>query len=373
MRTSRQLYLAWAAAFVALAVVLGLVAWFVPRVTLPSGDIPETGARGQPLVSAYGGIVQDQGNTVPLPDGRILWIFADTVQRDRDPRFFVTSSAAVSEPDSLFLRYLTDDRGAPAEFMPRTPAEKAATDGTGYTAVWPTGATLLEDGRILIAYTKYRVSKDQTQYTFLGGGLYAYEYQGRRMVGAAPAERIAELWTPADGAVASPIRAGRYVYFTQCEWDQHTCYSLRAPADQVTDRNAYRWWTGAVWTDDRERRQPMIYGGDHPGRNPAVGYLADAHVYVAVDTSWGIQSTSGRVWVAPRPWGPWSAAAKFTLPRCVSGEGCYTLNPHPAMSTSRMLRVSYATAHDGPHVYVVDVPIELGAAGRWVKVREDDP
>ncbi len=65
---------------------------------------------------------------------------------------------------------------------------------------------------------------------------------------------------------------------------------------------------------------------------------------------------------------PSVCAARFRLPDCTREEGCYTLNPHPADSPPGRLRVSYATAHDGPHVHVVDVPISLSGTGSAPRV-----
>jgi hypothetical protein len=218
---------------------------------------------------------------------------------------------------------------------------------------------------VLIAYTKYLVSGGQTRFAFEAAGLYEYRPPADgNLQRAGPARRIADdLWGPGDGAIASPVAAGRWVYFTHCEGGR--CYSLRAPADDLTNRVAYLWWTGSGWDHDRARRTPMTYGSDRPGRNPPTAYLPGAGVYATVDTTAGIQSATGLIWVAPKPWGPWSKVAKFPLPGCTS-RGCYTLNLHPELSSGGTLRVSYATAHDGPHVRVVDVPISIAPGGRSV-------
>ena len=121
---------------------------------------------------------------------------------------------------------------------------------------------------------------------------------------------------------------------------------------------------------ERADRVPMTYGSDRPGRNPPTAYLPDAGVYATVDTSGGIQSSTGLLWVAPRPWGPWSRPARFPLPGCTSEDGCYTLNAHPGLSAAGSLRVSYATAHDGPHVHVLDVPVSIAPGAVSVTVRE---
>ena len=366
--------MAWAAGVTLLVVALAafggvLLPWLVERVS--RDDVPEGTADGQRLVSRFTGLVQDQGNTVTLPDGRTLWIFADTVQEKGDPAFVLTSSAAVADPGSVFLRYVTDARGVPVEFLPRTRAERAQTrNGKRYVAVWPTGATTLPDGRVVVAYTKYLVDVQPQSFTFQAAGLYEYRPPADGdLAGAGPARRLADdVWTASDGAVASPVSAGRWVYFTQCE--DSRCYSLRAPAGALADRDSYVWWTGRGWSRARADRAPMTYGSDRPGRNLPTAYLPEAGVYATVDTSGGIQSSTGLIWVAPRPWGPWSKVAKFPLPGCTSEDGCYTLNVHPGESTGRTVRVSYATAHDGPHVHVVDVPVSIAPGATSVTVRD---
>jgi hypothetical protein len=365
--------LAWAAGVTLLVVALAAfgafaLPWLVDRAR---DDVPAGAATGQRLVSSFAGIVQDQGNTVTLPDGRTLWIFADTAQEEGRPRFFVTSSAAVSDPGSLHLRYLTGAGGPPIEFLPRSAAERRQNvPERRYVAIWPTGATTLPDGRVLVAYTKYLVGIQPRQsFTFQGAGLYEWRPPADGdVLGAGPARRLADLWTPADGAIASPVAAGRWVYFSICE--QSDCYSLRAPATALADRGAYVWWTGTGWSHERADRRPMTYGSDYPGRNPPTAYLPDAGVYATVDTSGGIQSSTGLVWVAPRPWGPWSKVARFSLPGCTTEDGCYTLNVHPGESTRSTLRVSYATAHDGPHVRVVDVGVSIAPGATAVEVRD---
>jgi hypothetical protein len=360
-----------------LLLVLAFVTWHTVR---PSGRErqPPAPADGDRLTSAYEDLVADQGNSVPLPDGRMLWIFADTAQTTASPRFFVTSSAAVAERDGLSLRFLTDGAGRPVEFLPRTPAERRATTAEGYVAVWPTGATVLPDGRILVAYATYRVRSGPTRFEFLAGGLYAYTYRGAPAgaggaVADEPAERVADgIWQPEDGPVASPVHAGQHVYLSRCDRKERRCYSVRVAVDRIAERDAYRWWTGTGWSPDRADRRPMRYGSDRPGRNPPTRPLPERGLYVVVDTPAGIPASTGLIWVARRPWGPWSPAARFALPGC-GEQGCYTLNPHPEAAVPEgTLRVSYATAGSGPHVKVVDVPIEIGPDGSWVRTGRPD-
>jgi len=352
----------------ALALLAALA--LVPRIAarpgpdhLPGGSYGDRVAAPDPLDD----VVQDQGNTVPLPGGRVLWIFADTASVTA-PVFFRTSSAGIADGRAVRLRYVTGRDGVPLEFLPRTRRERAAAGKGRYTAVWPTGATTLPDGRILIAYTKYRVRSDPLEFRFLGAGLY--EHRVDRFTdqgGAGPARRVADdIWTAPDGAIASPIYADGFVYFIQCE--DNRCYSLRTTPDAVAERTSYRWWTGEGWSSARPARRAMQFGGDRPGRNPAIAYLPEFGVFALTNTSGGIQSRTGLIWVAPHPWGPWSAPAFFPLPGCLKA-GCYTLNLHPESSLAGAVRVSYATAGVGPFVLVADVPLIVRGGGRSVATR----
>ncbi len=346
-------------ALVALVVLLRSGSGQVPYVEQPAGSHQLTAAA--PLNS----VVQDQGNSVPLPDGRTLWMFADSAQLTHRPTFFVTSSAGIATGDSLRLKYLTGASGTPIEFLPRTDAEKAnQVPGDHYTAIWPTGATTLTDGRIIIAYAKYAVRfKPKAQFDFLAGGLFEYRYRsgGLHLFGSKPATRLADdLWRGGDGPVASPVYYQGYVYFYRCE--NFRCWSLRTTPAGLARRGAYQWWTGSGWNHDYHARVQVTFGSDVPGRNPSIAYSPALGLFTMADTSGGIQATQARIWVARDPWGPWSRAAAFPLPSCPK-DGCYTINIHPQESPAGTLRVSFATNGIGPYVRVVDVPIRIENTG----------
>ena len=331
---------------------------------------PLTVANGTQLGAAapLNGIHQDQGSSIPLPDGHTLWIFADTFQLYNKPKFFITSSVAVSNPGSWQLTYAKTSQGIPSEFLPRTATERAdRKDGDHYQAVWPTGSALLPDGRIIITYAKYRVLVKEQNFIFLGAGLFEYRYRSLdTLLNAGQATRTAsDLWTVADGEVRSPVYVDGYVYFDQCR-DLH-CYPLRTTPDRITDRSSYRWWTGSQWSADPAQKQAISPEGPQPGGNASVVRL-NSGGYAMADTELGAVSTTGLLWVAPHPWGPWSRAASFTFPRCPD-PGCYGLNIHPAQSTDRTLRISYATNGVGPFVRVDDVPVSIRADSSSIRIR----
>ncbi|HST81504.1 MAG TPA: DUF4185 domain-containing protein [Kineosporiaceae bacterium] len=318
---------------------------------------------GHPL----GNIHQDQGSTIALPDGRTLWIFADTFQLYNAPKFFVTSSAAVVEPNSWQLHYSTT-AGIPTEFLPRTPAERAdQKSGDHYQAVWPTGSTTLPDGRIIISYDKYRVLVKEQDFQYLGAGLFEYRYRSSKaLTHGGHATRIAsDIWTADDGEMRSPVYADGYVYFQQCR--DLRCQALRVASDQLAHRDAYRWWTGSAWASNRSLAQDIVVGSGYPGGNASVVRLKSGD-YAMADTEVGAVGTAGQIWVAPDPWGPWSPAARFEFPRCPA-PGCYGLNIHPSQSTDDRLRISYSTNGIGPFVRVVDVPVWISPDSSAIMVQ----
>jgi hypothetical protein len=315
-------------------------------------------------------IRQDEGASVLLPDGRTMYLFADTLHLHTPPNFFATSSAAITDPRTpLRLEFAADPRGVPLEFLPRAADEKEdQVNGVRYTAVWPTGATNLPDGRTIISYAKYDLIINPFTMTFRGAGLYEYRYSDApHLRNGGIARRIADdIWTPETGPVGTPVYHDAYVYFTLCE--DLECYSMRVKPNVVADPSSYRWWTGGGWSASKSDRSPMAFGASRPGHNPSVVWVPSVDAFVMADTVAGDVARSGLLWVAPNPWGPWSVPATVGLTRCSSG-GCYGLNVQAGGSTSRTIRISYSPVmvnRIGPFVYLIDQVVRVSNGGRRV-------
>jgi len=361
-----------------------------PDAAAPTGPPPPKQPTVRPVPSGAGALVgggllfgaqlqalppladirQDEGSSVALPDGRTLYLFADTLHLHTTPKFFATSSAAIADPKTpLRLEYASSSRGVPLEFLPREPDEKTSqVDGVRYTAVWPTGATNLPDGRTIVAYAKYDIVIDPPSITFRGAGLYEFRYRdAARFRNGGQAHRIADdIWAPDVGAVGTPTYHDGYVYFTLCE--NLECYSLRVKPGSLTDRGQYRWWTGGGWSTAKADRSPMRFGASRPGHNPSVVWVPAVDAFVMADTVAGSAARSGMIWVSPNPWGPWSVPAPVGLTRCSSG-GCYGLNVQASQSTGSTIRISYSPVmvnRVGPYVYLIDQTVRITNGGRRV-------
>jgi hypothetical protein len=316
-------------------------------------------------------VLQDQGTPITLPDGRTMWIFADTADVFTAPGIFLTSSAAFTEPAAPNdLHFVLGPDGKPSELLPRTAAEQP-TSKAEYDGVWPMGATRLPDGRILISYSKYHVTLATLDMRFVASGLFEYRYPGfPNLTAPVSAARIADdLWTAADGPVNSPVYANGFVYFVNCAGGGG-CYSLRATPAGMTERSAYEWWTGSAWSRSKADRRPMTFGGPSvgakaPGRSPAVAWVPQLGAYAMSDTVLGAATTNGLLWLASRPQGPWSEPIEYPLTNC-GVRSCYLPNLQPQASTATSLRIAYSSGGRwGPVIWTMDVPVHASVAQRY--------
>jgi hypothetical protein len=328
-------------------------------VAAPSVLVGEPVSTGRTLApSPQDDVLTDQGIPVTLPDGRTLWIFADTADLFTGPYMFQTSSAAISEQaHPNVLRYFNGWDDKPAEFLPRKDSEQPRNETT-YDGVWPMGATTLPDGRILISYSTYHVNLFPIEYTFRGSGLFEYRYPGYENVQyPLVATRLADdIWGPDDGPVNSPVYADGQVYFLNCGLGG--CFSVRATPENLADKAAYQWWTGSGWSADRAARVAVSFGDSHqPGRSASVSWVPQLGAYALLDTDLGAPDTTGYLWLAARPQGPWSAAAPFTMANCGT-RSCYLPVAHPQSSTASSLRVVYSSGSTwGPTLWTMDLPV----------------
>jgi hypothetical protein len=340
----------------------------------PATDgLPKITMTGEPLVQGQlkapaplDDVLQDQGTPLTLPDGRTMWIFADTADIFTAPGIFLTSSAAFSEWETPNdLRFFLDAAGKPAEFLTRRPDERP-TNTWEYEGVWPMGATRLPDGRILISYSKYHVTLlPSITMTFVASGLFEYRYPGFFSLQApVAATRIADdIWTVADGPVNSPVYADGYVHFMNCT--DGGCYSLRATPEAMLDKVNYEWWTGSGWSRTKADRRPMVFGKDAPGRSASVQWVPQLGAYAMTDTVLGAATTSGLLWLASRPQGPWSVPIEYPMANC-GVRGCYLPNVQPQSSTATSLRIAYSSGGTwGPIIWTMDVPVRASVLQRY--------
>jgi hypothetical protein len=270
----------------------------------------------------------DVGASAVLSDGRVVWVWGDTVrQRGTDPRM-IDNSILVSS-GTCFSQLLTDDM---AQVLPRDPGELSS---------WPLSVLRIDprpgdpvDVTDVVVVFASRVQPAEGEFAFLERGTTVAVYT----VGADRVPRLAEAryLTPDDPDVGA-IHWGSgstldgdwiYVYGTRDTSEPHVygreLFVSRLPVAEVVDGTALQYWDGAAWQPDASRAAPVIGAVEGPAQRLSVDLL---------DGRWVIFSKLGgdladvaAVWTAESPTGPFTAQPVLDVP---FGEGTGTIQYMP--------------------------------------------
>ncbi|MCW2778621.1 MAG: hypothetical protein JWN17_2346 [Frankiales bacterium] len=278
----------------------------------------------------------DQGSSLRLPDGRLLWVFDDTFQgaqaadgsRALGSRF-VHNSLVLA--DRGCLRGVTGPTGA--EVVPGTP------DGQWF---WPLHA-VVDGGRLFLPSSRVQrvVAPDGTS-TFATSGTWLAELT----VPAGGTPVFTGLWptpasatpdtTPQWGSAVAQAGGYTYVYGTQRVAEPFVfgkaLYVARVPAGSLTDLPAWRFWTGTGWSATASSAQAV--------KGAVGGVSTSLSVWRAGDGTWRALTKKddylGKDVVllrAPAATGPWSETVVGTSPSGAHpGETTYNAFAHPEIA-----------------------------------------
>jgi hypothetical protein len=181
----------------------------------------------------------DGNLTVGLPNGKIAWLFGDTLREGESP---VRNSVLVQEGSRL-----TSPTGGQA----------IPNDGNG-DYYWPTDAIM--DGGLLRAFVG-RLGTVNGAFESHGMALATFTldsrgypvYSGNKLNLTSSNEDVAVQWG------TSTVRDGSYVYVYGQQRRQglwifgRDVYLARVPVDQLVSRSSWRYWTGSGWVSDQTR------------------------------------------------------------------------------------------------------------------------
>ncbi|MGA2749376.1 MAG: DUF4185 domain-containing protein [Verrucomicrobiota bacterium] len=300
----------------------------------------------------------DIATSVPLLDGRILWLFGDTwIGPVRNGRH--TDSAMVHntiaiqqglDPASARIEFFYGEKdGKPDDFI--KPA-----DGVGY--FWLSDAGIQTD-RGLYLFMGHTVS--------VPGGNSVWGFRGIGIVMAKIAnpsddparwrvEQVPVPWVQSDSAgnekaFGMPLlREGNLVYLYGLEVDKtaQDRYLLagRADVNTLEDFSTWEFYADGVWQRDYRKASRLC---DQMGAELSVSYLPRFKRYVLVYTESGLSEKIMLRW-AGSPVGPWSAPRiVFRTPEMSWDKSyfCYAAKAHPELSRQEdELLVSYVCNAD---------------------------
>lgn len=276
----------------------------------------------------------DIGASARLSDGRLVWVFGDTVRVPRATVRIVANSVLISS-GTCISQVLPDGDG------PVIP------DVDERTVRWPMSVVVLPPPADLAAQGVDDVVVVLCARTRRGaGGPLDFQFRGTSAAvltvsggGAPQLQRILEI-TPDDGAAdqidwgAAATGSGDrfYVYGTRLTGEPGTfgreLYVAAVPVTRPDDRAQWRFWDGDRWQADIAAAAPVL---------PARGGVSQTLSVDEVDGTWvAVSKRDGDVsdfvytWTAPAPTGPWTPQRALASPAGYdTGELTYAPLAHP--------------------------------------------
>jgi hypothetical protein len=278
----------------------------------------------------------DVGASAGLSDGRVLWVYGDTLRKKpADPRLVDNSILVTS--GTCMSQVVTDDHG------PAFPRD------TGELTHWPMSVVRLDptaaDGEgvrdVLVVYLS-RIQRGDRQWDFMFRGTSV----AILTVGPDGVPRLARMLhlTPDSvaydqinwGAAATPDGDWLYLYGTRSTGEASVfgrqLYVSRVPIGDPTNGAAMQYWDGAQWQGDASRVVPIMDAVEGPSQTLSVN-LIDGR-WTAISKRGGDLADSITRWTSDQPYGPWTATDVAPSPDGQdTGKLQYTPLSHPDIRT----------------------------------------
>lgn len=283
-----------------------------------SVDCPEPPAEGtiKPTVAQLNSLVAqadltywqaaDIGASARLKDGRLVWIFGDTIRRSGVGPGMVANSMLITSGLCL------------SQLMP-TARGPIIPDVQPGVVRWPMSVTVVEDQGVekIVIFTgriKRGSANDVWGFRYLGSDAVTFSVEPNQ---APQLDEILPLTPDVDSAnqvnwgSAAMVSAG-YIYVYGTALPKGTAFGrallvARSSLADPTDKGKWQFWDGKAWQPDHLRATPII---------PAVGGVSQTlsvdeidGSFVAVSKKDGDLGSTVATWTSREPVGPWTRAA----------------------------------------------------------------
>ena len=271
----------------------------------------------------------DIGASGRLSDGRIVWLFGDTVRPTMQPALVANSMLVTS---GKCVSQLLD-----AESGPVVP------DVSSTTVRWPMSVVVgRQQGRDVIIVFCSRIDRGTSGsfgFTFLGTSVAVFSVDD----GEAPQlERVVDV-TPDSrdqgqvnwGSAATAHGQWLYVFGTRLTGRQYEfgreLYVARVPIADPGHRKGWRFWGGQAWQSDVARAKPVLPSEGGVSQTLSVDRVGGG--FVAVSKLDGDIANFVYKWTAPEAWGPWSPVKEVKAPGGLDSDSYeYAPLAHPEVS-----------------------------------------
>ncbi len=268
----------------------------------------------------------DIGASGRLSDGRIVWLFGDTVRPTLQPQL-VANSMLVSS--GRCVSQLLDATRGPV-----------IPDVSPTTVRWPMSVVVdSQQGRDVIIVFCSRIDRGSSGsfgFTFLGTSVAAFSVadgqapQLLKVVDITPDSRDQDQvnW----GSAATIRGSWLYVYGTRLTGKKYDfgreLYVARAPAAYPGERKEWRFWDGTAWQSKVGSAKLVLPSDGGVSQVLSVDHVGDR--FVAVSKLNGDIANFVYKWTAPNAVGPWQPVKELEAPGGLdSGSYEYAPLAHP--------------------------------------------
>lgn len=272
----------------------------------------------------------DIGASARLSDGRIVWVFGDTLRTERfDPRIVANSM-------------LLSSRGCISQLMP--PDEgPVIPDGADGTVRWPMSVAVHRSGDtdvvVVLCSRIDRGDGGSFDFSYVGSSaaVFTVEPNGipelQKVVRITPTSRDPQQvnW----GAAAMVEGSWFYVYGTRLTGRPgdvgRELHVGRAPLASPGDRGTWQFWDGGAWQHDPDRAAVVLPSAEGVSQTLSVDAVGDQ--FTAVSKQGGDLGGFIYEWRSPTPHGPWEGHQELPAPAGFdTGELQYAPLAHPEIS-----------------------------------------
>lgn len=279
----------------------------------------------------------DIGASARLRDGRLVWIFGDTIRRSGVGPGMVANSMLITS--GLCLSQLMATARGP--IIP---------DVEPGIVRWPMSVTVAEEEGVekIVVFTgriRRGSSADVWGFRYLGSDAVTFTVEAGR---APQLDRILPLTPDVESAnqvnwgSASMVSGGHiYVYGTQLPEGTAFGRALlvgRSALTTAEDKGTWEFWDGKGWQADSTKATPVIAAGGGVSQTLSVDEI-DGNV-VAVSKKDGDLGSTVATWTSPSVVGPWTRATALEAPFLTArDEFAYAPLAHPeiALADGRLL------------------------------------
>jgi hypothetical protein len=301
-----------------------------PECPAPEADQPKPTVE---QVNAIGAAVDlpawqagDIGASGRLDDGRLVWLFGDTIRPKLQPQL-VANSMLISS--GKCVSQLLDEKRGPV-----------IPDVSASVVRWPMSVVIAHEGdREGIVVFCSRIDRGDSGdfgFTFLGTSVAVFSVEDG---GAPQLVKVVDI-TPDSrdqdqvnwGAAATIYDGWYYVYGTRLTGQKldfgRELYVARAPASDPSARKKWQFWDGSRWQSDVDRAKLIVPSQDGVSQTLSVDHVGNG--FVAVSKLDGDISNFVYKWTAPDAWGPWTPVKELKAPGGLdTGDYEYAPLAHP--------------------------------------------